>query len=473
MEDLLHKLQQSLRPASLQDFTPPGHSRHQIKDASARRVLIHNAPFIFTCNTEDHIEVLKNHSLIIENDTVREVRPAADIKTADFDYYYDAGKRGGIVITPGLVNTHAHCHMYLMRSAMMLDEGEGIDDTINAMSRWLARETDESYAIAAIGDLTEQQKYGITTTLTHGPSFVSGEAGARLSGHHLINAVSAISNSRPANNPATVEKILNNKNKYYSTPAIAIHYLYKATLADLQTIKTMSAAHQALLTFHMAESEQVAAKTVANHGCREVALLAKVGLLNDFSLASHALYLSEDEIETLAKNQVGIAHLPTSNTIHKSGLFRFWLFDKYGGSPCLSLGTDSVVSKSRLDILTEAYQARITHLYERTVKFSALFKMMTANGARVLHEPQRGKILPGFKADLAFWKIKDRGFIPYDAANPITLLGNLVTHGGRTVRDLMIDGRFVIKDRRHQLIDESKLLAEIQKAHMDMRARVK
>jgi len=98
--------------------------------------------------------------------------------------------------------------------------------------------------------------------------------------------------------------------------------------------------------------------------------------------------------------------------------------------------------------------------------------MMTANGARVLNMKDRGKIIAGHKADICFWKLKDRGCIPYDKDNPVTLLGNIITHGGRYVRDLMINGKFVIKDRKHVLIDESKLLEEIQKAHISIRKRI-
>jgi cytosine/adenosine deaminase-related metal-dependent hydrolase len=97
---------------------------------------------------------------------------------------------------------------------------------------------------------------------------------------------------------------------------------------------------------------------------------------------------------------------------------------------------------------------------------------MTINGAAVTHMPDRGRILPSFKADLCFWKLRDRGFIPYDEKNPFTLLGNLITHNGRTVRDLMINGKFIIKNRRHLFIDESKLLDRLQARHMEMRKRI-
>ncbi len=112
------------------------HSRHQFTREQAKRILIHNARFLFTCDEADHILMQAGQSLVIENDLIVESGPAKNFNPKDFDYFYDAHRRGGTVITPGFINTHAHCHMYLMRSAMMLDEGEGIDETIDAMAAW-------------------------------------------------------------------------------------------------------------------------------------------------------------------------------------------------------------------------------------------------------------------------------------------------------------------------------------------------
>ncbi len=66
-----------------------------------------------------------------------------------------------------------------------------------------------------------------------------------------------------------------------------------------------------------------------------------------------------------------------------------------------------------------------------------------------------------------------RFFIPYDERDPMTLIGNLITHGGRNIRDLMIAGQFVIVNRVHTLVDESKLLAKTQELHQTVRQRVK
>lgn len=451
--------------------TDDPHSRYRINQKEYRSVLIKNIPFIITCDEQDKLVFLENHSIAVEGDTITEVAPLEKIGHQDFDLVYDAGKRGGTVVTPGLINTHAHIHMYLLRSAMVLDEEESVDKTIKGMAEWQRFDTPESMLYASIGDLTEQQKNGITTTLTHGPDFMAGEIAARLTGHNLLNAVSAVSNSRPQNSPAMVEKLLRQRKRYHSAPAIALHYLYKTPAATLRQVKKLIDRYDTFLTVHLAESQAVAENTLRRHRMSEVEVLKKFKLDNSRTIASHAIYIKPKEIVELAQRQVGIVHLPTSNAIHQSGVFPFWQFNDANGYKNIALGTDSVVSKNKLDLLTEAYQARITHLYSRTIKYGTLFKMLTINGARVLGLADRGKIRPGMKADIVFWKLRDRGFVPYDEHNPATLVGNLITHGGRLVRDLMIDGRIVVKDRRHQSIDETKLLDVLQKKHMEMRKR--
>lgn len=105
--------------------------------------------------------------------------------------------------------------------------------------------------------------------------------------------------------------------------------------------------------------------------------------------------------------------------------------------------------------------------------FADIFRMLTSNGARVLNmEHQIGRVLPGYKADLVFWKLKDRMFIPFAEQVPVTLVGNFIAHGGYVARDVMIDGQFVISGRRHNFVNESKLLEDLQRHHSELRKRV-
>ena len=466
MEKDLIELEKSITKSQSQ--SSGGRFRFNKKDYKS--VVLHNIPYLFTCDENDKLSIVKNHSILIKNGVIKDIVPSANVNTDKYDLVYEAGNKGGVVVTPGLINTHAHPPMYLMRSIMALEEGEKLEETIAEMPRWERLMADDDFAIGAIGDISEQQRYGITTTLSHYGVFKPIDFAARLTQHNLINALSAVSNTHPENSPEMIEELLKQK-KNFTKPAIALHYLHKADDSTLKKVKKLIKENNLLFTFHMAESKAVEKECIKRKGMREVELLKRFGLLGENTIASHSIHLNDDEIKALTKSNVGISHLPTSNVIHKSGVFPFWKFHDNGGFPKISLGTDGVVSKSRVDVCSEAYQTRITHLYHRTVKFGSLFKMITVNGARVLGLKDRGKILPGYRADLVIWKLNDISCIPFDSDNPVSLISNIITHGGRPVRDLMINGKFVIMNRRHQHINESSLLRNMQKSHMKMRRK--
>lgn len=470
-EKIFDKIEESLRANRNEYKEEESHSRYKINKEKYRTILIHNAPYIITCDETDKLRCLENQSIVIEDGIIKSVLPAEKTAKQKFDLVYDAGKRGGVVITPGFINAHSHPSMYLMRSAMMLDEGESVDETIAAFPSWEQAMTEEDYTFSSIGDITEQQKSGITTTLSHFSSYYPLEYAARATRQNVINALSVASSVHPKNSPELIREMIGKIGKGQSQLAVCFHYLYKASPKVLKEVKKLMEEYGFLLTCHMAESKEVVEKCLKKHGTREVETLEKYGLLNSRTIVSHSIHITDSEIKKMAENKVGVVHLPTSNVIHKSGTFPLWKFFDAAGQDRVALGTDGVVSKNRIDLLSEAYQTRVTHLYSRTIKFGSLFKMMTVNGARVLNMPDRGKVMPGMKADLSFWKIRDRGFIPYDEKNPMTILGNLITHGGRSVRDLMVNGKFIIKNRRHQYVNESKLLAVLQKSHMEMRRR--
>ena len=444
---------------------------HQTK---IKRVLIHCATFIITADTNDKLKVLKNQSIYIVNGVIKEVFNVnkKSIPINKIDLIYDASKRSGLVITPGFINAHAHPPMYLLRSSMTLDKGD-IREQVVKMAELESKMTDKDFLLGAIGDFTEEQKNGITTTFSHYGVFDPVEEAAILTKQRVINAISAVSNSHPKNTPAMVEKILKKKKNYFSTPAIAIHYIHKPTLAQLKKIKELIAKYKVLFTMHTAENSDWVDACVKKFGKRTVEAIVDLGLASSNLVLSHAVHFSEEEVALVKKYKIGIVHLPTSNKLHKSGNFKYPLFIKHKADKQIALGTDSVVSKNTLDLLSEALQARIMHNATHRVLYEDLFKMMTSQAADVSKLGKVGKILPGYKADLAFWKLRDRGFMPYNEAKPVSLIGNMITHGGRNIRDLMINGEFVISNRVHNLVDESQLMIELQDAHTKLRKRIK
>ena len=457
-------------------YEAPGHSRYEIlgNPKAIKRTLIHGAAFVITINQDNELQVLPRHSIYIVDGKIKNVFPMSKAFMANnkFDLIYDASKRGGTVITPGFINAHAHPPMYLLRSSMTLDKGNVIDQ-VKKMAAMEKMMIDQDFYLGAVGDFTEEQKFGITTTLSHYGTFEPVEKAAMATKQNVINAISAVSNSHPQNTPALVEKILKKKDQYYSKPAIAIHYLHKANRKQLAKILQLVKKYNVLFTMHAAETQSWVSDCVNTFGKRTVEALVDLKLAGPNVILSHAVHLSEEEIRLVKKYKIGIVHLPTSNKLHQSGEFHYPAFVKFGAQNQICLGTDSVISKNSLDLLSEALQTRIMHMDKHKILYEDLFRMMTSQAADVLRLGKVGKILPGFSADLAFWKLKDRGFMPYNERKPISLIGNMVTHGGRNIRDLMINGEFIISNRRHNLINESHLLTSLQEAHMNLRRRLR
>ena len=208
---------------------------------------------------------------------------------------------------------------------MTLDKGD-IREQVVKMAELESKMTDKDFLLGAIGDFTEEQKNGITTTFSHYGVFDPVEEAAILTKQRVINAISAVSNSHPKNTQAMVEKILKKKKNYFSTPAIAIHYIHKPTLAQLKKIKELIAKYKVLFTMHTAENSDWVDACVKKFGKRTVEAIVDLGLASSNLVLSHAVHFSEEEVALVKKYKIGIVHLPTSNKLHKSGNFKYPLF---------------------------------------------------------------------------------------------------------------------------------------------------
>ncbi len=450
--------------------------RYQLlkNDHYPKTILIHGIKFIFTIDEKNKLKIFRDYSILIKNEKIINLFPkekfSANINLEEIDLIYDAEQKGGVMVTPGFTNMHSHPPMYLLRSTLTFAE-EDLDKALRGMAEIEGKMDSGQLYLGALGDFTEEQKSGITTTLSHYGVFREIDDAARVCKQRVINCLSAASNSHPKNSPALAAKFLRQNNNY-TLPGIALHYVWKANPTVLKQIKNSLIEHsQVWFTLHVAETEQTVARCVEKYKMRPIAVLEKYGLLGPRTIMSHCVHLNSEEIKLIKKRRAVVVHLPTSNLLHRSGQFDFKTFHHLKANDLITLGTDSVVSKNRLDLLSEALATKTTHQARHIVSYEELFDMCTSRPARLLGLKNVGKILPGFSADLAFWKIKDRGLMPYDSNRPETLVSNLITHGGRSVRDLMIKGGFIISNRYHNLIDESELLEKLQTAHMDLKKK--
>jgi 5-methylthioadenosine/S-adenosylhomocysteine deaminase len=109
-----------------------------------------------------------------------------------------------------------------------------------------------------------------------------------------------------------------------------------------------------------------------------VAWLAEHGALTERTLCIHAVQVGADDIDRLALSGAAVAHCPLSNRAHAHGAAPLGALLDAGVR--VALGTDSVASVGRLDILAEARAAQSL----APLTASQALELATLGGARAM-----------------------------------------------------------------------------------------
>jgi formimidoylglutamate deiminase len=238
---------------------------------------------------------------------------------------------------------------------------------------------------------------------------------------------------------------------------IAPHSIRAVPLAELREIIAWGRGHG--LPIHMHVAEQVAENTACEreYGMTPVALLAENGLLGEHFTAVHAIHISDKEIAELAKAGATICSCPTTERNLGDGILAA---DKVmrAGIP-VALGSDS---QAQIDPLEDARQLDL-HLrlqqQERAVLdgiggksiSDRLFDCATKNGARSL-KVDGGDLRDGMLADFVTVDLDDLSIAGNSAEDllPVVVFGMNRT----AVRDVVVGGRFILRDGRHAVEEE-------------------
>jgi 5-methylthioadenosine/S-adenosylhomocysteine deaminase len=190
---------------------------------------------------------------------------------------------------------------------------------------------------------------------------------------------------------------------------------------------------------------------IAPRARTSIALLHKTGLLETQPLLIHCVRLDEGDIRTIAETRSAVAHCPVSNA--KLGHGTSPLLELLREGVTIGLGSDSVASNNRMDLLAEG-RAAILGQRARVAKHDVLcardaLHLATLGGARALRlDHEIGSLEVGKSADLAAFPCAPSAMPMHDpeAAMIFSLPGthaSLVTVAGR---ELVRDGALVDHD---------------------------
>jgi len=359
--------------------------------------------------------------------------------------------REGIIL-PGLVNTHTHCPMTLFRGlADDLPLMTWLNDYIfKAEARWLNPET---VFTATLLSCAEMLLSG-TTTCCDGYFFEDSVARAMQgSGMRAVVAQGIV--DFPAPGVPDPEKNVEEALQFIETwqgknplirPGLFCHSPYTCSEKTLRSARKVADETETLFQIHVAETKKETQEIRQQQGLSPVQYLDRIGVLNPRTLVVHGIWVDDEDLASMAKRDVGVSVTTESHMKLASGTAPVPEFVRYGLS--VGIGTDGCASNNNLDMFQEMdFMAKVhkARLLDPTVMDARQVLTMAARGGAeaIGLGDEIGSVEVGKRADVIIVDTHKPHLTPlYDPASHL-----VYTAGGSDVKDVIIDGRWIVKDR--------------------------
>jgi 5-methylthioadenosine/S-adenosylhomocysteine deaminase len=197
---------------------------------------------------------------------------------------------------------------------------------------------------------------------------------------------------------------------------------------------------------HLAESAVQRAGALKQYGMTLTAHLDRMGMLGPRFSGAHAIWIDDAEIELIARQGGTLAHNPGSNLRLGNGIAD--MRRAIAGGVAVGVGTDGSSSSDNQNMFEATrLAAYLSRVFDRApedwIGAPEALNLATEGSAAVLGMAGLiGRIAPGYKADLVFLDLDHINLVPLN--NAVNQLVN--TEDGAAVRDVMIGGRFVLRD---------------------------
>ncbi|MEU1030159.1 amidohydrolase [Streptomyces mirabilis] len=407
---------------------------------------------------------VRSGAVAVRDGEIREVGPAEELRTR-----YEAVETldaTGCLVLPGLVNTHTHLAMTLLRGRA---DDVTLQGFLEQVLRWEAELlSPKSVAAGVRAAIAESVRAGVTSALDMYWFHEAAERVAREAGWRLHTGPTFMDVPDPADGIAYEDRMAWARRDLAARatarpgtrPVLFAHSTYTLSPDQLTDIAALAQEFGALLHLHAAENATEVATVEVRHGRRPVELLDELGLLGPDLLIAHAVDLTGPEIAALARTGTSVAHCPVSNLKLGCGIAPVPRLLSAGVT--VGLGTDGAVSSNTLDVLGAVRQAALIHKAAgdpTAVGAEQAVRMATLEGARALGLGDHlGSLEPGKRADLIVLDLNAPQVRP--AHNPWSTLA-YAAHSA-DVRDTVVDGRILMRDRVLTTLDEATTLADLE-----------
>jgi cytosine/adenosine deaminase-related metal-dependent hydrolase len=429
-------------------------------------LLLKHADLLVTM--DDESRSFEDGGLFVRDGVVEQIGPTADLPDTA-DRVLDAG---GMIVLPGLINTHHHLYQTLTRA---------VPGTQNAtLFRWLqtlypiwAGLTPEAIYVSALVGLAELMLSGCTTASDHLYIYVNGcriddeiraaqEIGIRF---HASRGSMSLGESQGGLPPDRVVEdetfILKDTRRaietYHDPEPYAMLRIVVAPCSPFSVTPELmregaelARAYGVRLHTHLAETLDEERFCLEHFGHRPVGYAEELGWVGDDVWHAHGVHVNAPEVALLARTGTGVCHCPSSNMRLGSGIAPVRAYLDEGVK--VGLGVDGSASNDSSHLLAEA---RMALLLQRVsgdpagLSAREALWLATRGGAQVLGRDDVGQLAPGKAADFIGIRLERLAY----AGALHDPLAALVFCQPQQVDLSVINGRMVIEEGQLLTID--------------------
>lgn len=240
---------------------------------------------------------------------------------------------------------------------------------------------------------------------------------------------------------------------------VAFHSLRAVPLENLReaALRLREIDGDMPMHIHVAEQSLEVEACVRETGRRPVELLLDTGLVTPHWCLVHATHATGAELEGIAAAGATVCVSVSTEANLGDGFFDTARFLKAGGRLCVGSDSQCTVSPAE-ELRWLEYQQRLRKRRRGVLATAAephvgtrLWRDAAQHGSHAIGQPA-GSIDVGRRAD---WLVLDAAHPSMVGASAHVALDHLLFAGGEAaIRDCMVAGRWVIKDRRHAAEDE-------------------
>ena len=429
-------------------------------------LLLKHADLLVTMNAGQRR--ISDGGLFVRDNVVEQAGPTAELP-AEADRVIDAS---GMIVLPGLVNTHHHLYQTLTRAVPAAQDATLFRWLKTLYPIWANLTPDAIYTSALVG-LAELMLSGCTTASDHLYIYpndcriddeirAAQEIGIRF---HASRGAMSLGESDGGLPPDSIVEdenfILEDTRRaietYHDSKPYAMLRIVVAPCSPFSVTPDLMREAAALarsygvqLHTHLAETLDEERFCLREFGHRPVEYAEELGWVGDDVWHAHCVHLNEQEIALFAQTGTGVCHCPSSNMRLGSGIAPVRAYLDAGVR--VGLGVDGSASNDSSHLLAEA---RMALLLQRVsgdpagLNAEEALHLATVGGAQVLGRDDIGALAPGQAADFIGLRL-DR--LDYAGAlhDP---LAALVFCTPQRVDLSVINGRVVVEDGHLLTVD--------------------